>query len=151
MFERTDPKTLVKYLILAALIYLLFPYDLIPDLFGLPGRIDDLLVMAWLAWFYRSHAREFIAKASGSRSSNHSNQAGSGQSASNGATQANAFDPYDVLGIPPSAPPDAIQAAYRSRMQEYHPDKVAHLGEDLQKLALEKTQQIQRAYKQLRG
>lgn len=34
-------------------------------------------------------------------------------------------------------------------MQEYHPDKVSHLGEGLQELAHTKTQEIQRAYKEL--
>jgi len=35
-------------------------------------------------------------------------------------------------------------------VMKYHPDKVAHLGEELQKLAHEKSQEIQRAYQQLR-
>jgi DnaJ-domain-containing protein 1 len=34
-------------------------------------------------------------------------------------------------------------------MTEYHPDKVAHLGEELQELAHQKVLQIQRAYHQL--
>ena len=42
MFERTDPKTLLWWLIIAAVIYLLLPFDLIPDLIGIPGRVDDL-------------------------------------------------------------------------------------------------------------
>ena len=32
MFERTDPKTLLKWLILAAIVYFLLPFDLVPDL-----------------------------------------------------------------------------------------------------------------------
>jgi DnaJ-domain-containing protein 1 len=35
-------------------------------------------------------------------------------------------------------------------MREYHPDKVAHLGEALQKVAHEKSQEIQQAYRALR-
>ncbi len=35
-------------------------------------------------------------------------------------------------------------------MNEYHPDKVAHLGEDLQKLAHRKSLEIQQTYQQLR-
>ncbi len=35
-------------------------------------------------------------------------------------------------------------------MKEYHPDKVAHLGEELQELAHKKSLDIQRAYQQLR-
>jgi DnaJ like chaperone protein len=55
-----------------------------------------------------------------------------------------------VLGIPRTASDGEIQAAYRARMREYHPDKVAHLGEELQKLAHRKSQEIQRAYQKLR-
>jgi DnaJ-domain-containing protein 1 len=35
-------------------------------------------------------------------------------------------------------------------MQEYHPDKVSHLGEELQEVAHRKTLEIQRAYERLR-
>jgi oxygen-independent coproporphyrinogen-3 oxidase len=42
-----------------------------------------------------------------------------------------------------------IQAAYRARMREYHSDKVAHLGEELRKLAHDKAIEIQQAYRQL--
>lgn len=55
-----------------------------------------------------------------------------------------------MLGVERSASADEIRAAYRARMQEYHPDKVAHLGEELQKLAHRKAQEIQHAYEQLR-
>ena len=34
-------------------------------------------------------------------------------------------------------------------MSEYHPDKVAHLGEELQELAHRKALEIQEAYRQL--
>ncbi|MCH2186293.1 DnaJ domain-containing protein, partial [Myxococcota bacterium] len=60
------------------------------------------------------------------------------------------FDPYTVLGIDRSASEKEIQSAYRARMQEYHPDKVSHLGEELQRLANVKSQEIQRAYQQLK-
>ena len=45
---------------------------------------------------------------------------------------------------------ETIHTAYRARMNEYHPDKVAHLGEELQQLAHRKALEIQRAYEQLR-
>ncbi len=151
MFERTNPKTLVKYLILAALVYLVFPYDLLPDFLGLLGRVDDLVIMAWLAWFYRNHARQFLANAKASGSSEHSANAGPGQTVPPPPNPTAALSPYEVLGIARGASSEAIQDAYRKQMQQYHPDKVAHLGEDLQKLATEKSQQIQRAYKQLGG
>ena len=44
---------------------------------------------------------------------------------------------------------EEIDAAYKARMKEYHPDKVAHLGEELQELARRKVLEIQKAYQQL--
>ncbi len=154
MFEHMNPKTLKLWLIVAALAYLVFPYDFLPDFLGLPGRIDDGLIMLWLIWFYKNHLKKFVANPFTSGSSAganaHSNQH-AGQGASAAARGQKSFDAYEVLGISRPASRDAIQSAYRARMQEYHPDKVAHLGEELQELALEKSQQIQRAYAELGG
>lgn len=154
MLERMNPKTLKTWLILAALVYLLMPYDVFPDFLGLPGRIDDVLLMAWFAWFYHNHARRFIAEGPSEDPAGRSAGKGSGQGAHSGSTDSkasNPFDPYATLGVPKSASSEAIRAAYRRRMQEYHPDKVAHLGAALQELAHEKSQEIQRAYRQLDG
>lgn len=142
MFERMDPKTLRTWLIIAAVAYFLLPYDLLPDMLGFPGRIDDLLMMAWLAWYYRNHLRRFVTSDSEDPSSGPEPQAG--------PEHERELDAYEVLGISRTASNEAIQDAYRGRMKEYHPDKVAHLGEELQKLAHEKSQQIQHAYQQLR-
>lgn len=57
--------------------------------------------------------------------------------------------PYEILGIRSSATLVEIKAAYRSRIQEYHPDKVAALGPELRALAEEKTKLIVEAYQQL--
>jgi uncharacterized membrane protein YkvA (DUF1232 family) len=146
MFERTDPNTLIKWLVFAAVVYLVVPFDLVPDFLGFPGRIDDVLIMAWLGWFYWNHLRQY--RSSESEREDPGQSAGTGQG-SPASSSAKTFDPYRVLGITRTASRDAIQAAYRSRMQEYHPDKVAHLGQELQTLAHEKSQQIQRAYREL--
>jgi len=150
MLEGIDPKTLRTGLIVAAIAYLLLPYDLIPDFLGLPGRADDLAWMALLAWFYRDHLR----KHSASRAGNPDAKTRSGASRAAGADadrrRPGRFDPREVLGVGASASSDEIRTAYRARMQEYHPDKVAHLGDELQQLAHEKAQEIQRAYRLLR-
>ncbi len=149
MFEHMNPKTLKLWLIVAALAYLVFPYDFLPDFLGLPGRIDDGLIMLWLIWFYKNHLNQFKSGSSADANANSNQFAGQGASAA--AKGQKSFDAYEVLGISRPASSDAIQSAYRARMQEYHPDKVAHLGEELQALALEKSQQIQRAYAELGG
>ena len=62
------------------------------------------------------------------------------------SSRRNGFDPYGVLGVSKGASKDQIHAAYRNRMNKYHPDKVSHLGEEFQQIAKEKSQEINRAY-----
>ncbi|MDP9317021.1 MAG: DnaJ domain-containing protein [Chloroflexota bacterium] len=56
------------------------------------------------------------------------------------------LSPYEVLGVSPDASPDEIKSAYHSKVKLYHPDKVAHLGEELQVLAQQRTLEINAAY-----
>lgn len=53
---------------------------------------------------------------------------------------------YDVLQVPAYASLDSVKLAYRRRMAEYHPDKVAGLGDELRALAETKSQEINAAY-----
>lgn len=53
---------------------------------------------------------------------------------------------YSVLGITPNATDDEVKKAYRSMAIKHHPDKVAQMGEEYQKGAKEKFQQIQDSY-----
>ena len=143
-----DPRTLKRWLIAIAVLYFVFPRDLVFDFLGRGlGLIDDLLVIALLVWFYRRHLRGTTARETRERE-------GPGRkertSRAQPATSEPVFDPYEVLGIPASASAEAIESAYKARMKEYHPDKVAHLGEELQALAHRKALEIQQAYRQLR-
>jgi curved DNA-binding protein CbpA len=54
-----------------------------------------------------------------------------------------------VLGVPKGATRDQIKTAYRTLILQYHSDKVAQLGPELQQLATEKSQQINDAYRLL--
>ncbi len=143
-----DPRKLRKWLIIIAVLYLIFPRDLIPDFAGRGlGLIDDLFLIALLTYFYRKQLRDYTVRA---------NQESGGQDERERSSRAQAeapgslFDPYQILGIDSSASGKEIQAAYKARMHEYHPDKVAHLGEELQKVAHRKAVEIQQAYEQLR-
>ena len=60
------------------------------------------------------------------------------------------WDPYEVLGVAHGASNDEITQAYRERMKQYHPDRVADLGPELRELAHRKTIEIQRAWTELR-
>jgi DnaJ like chaperone protein len=53
---------------------------------------------------------------------------------------------YEVLEIPPTATDDEVKKAYRRMAMKYHPDKVAQLGEEVQKAATEKFKKVQEAY-----
>ena len=53
---------------------------------------------------------------------------------------------YRILGISPDATDEEVKKAYRKMAIKYHPDKVATLGEDVQKAAEEKFKAISQAY-----
>jgi len=57
---------------------------------------------------------------------------------------------YKILGIEPSASDDEVKKAYRKMAIAFHPDKVAQMGEEYQKGAKEKFQQIQDAYENIK-
>ena len=54
----------------------------------------------------------------------------------------------EVLGLEEYATLDEIRAAYKRLMSQYHPDKVASLGVELQELAERKSKEIAVAYQQ---
>lgn len=53
-------------------------------------------------------------------------------------------DPYEILGIKPTATDDEVKAAYRAQARKYHPDNYA--DNPLSELAQEKMQEINEAY-----
>lgn len=57
---------------------------------------------------------------------------------------------YKILEITKEATVDEIKAAYRKMAKKYHPDRVAHLGEEYQKGAVDKFRQVQDAYEKLK-
>ncbi len=144
-----NPKTLKNWLIVVAVLYLLFPRDLIPDFLGRGlGLIDDAALIALFTYLYRRYRREFVERPT-QTSGTSGEQRASGQQRA--AESEPAFDPHHVLGIDPSASADEIRDAYKTRMSEYHPDKVEHLGVELREVAHRKSLEIQKAYRQLGG
>jgi len=57
---------------------------------------------------------------------------------------------YRVLEITRDASDEEVKKAYRRMAVKYHPDKVAHLGPDVQQSAKEKFQQLNQAYEEIK-
>ena len=58
--------------------------------------------------------------------------------------------PFRVLEISPDASDQEIKRAYRRMANKYHPDKVSHLGKEMQSSAEEKFKAVNNAYQQLK-
>jgi len=56
-------------------------------------------------------------------------------------------NPYDVLGVPPSASDEEVKKAWRELARKYHPDK--YQDSDLSDLASEKMKEINAAYEEI--
>ena len=62
-------------------------------------------------------------------------------------------DPFDVLGVSPSAPMDEVRAAWRSLVRETHPDRMIARGvpQEAVKLAERRLVAINRAWEEIQG
>ena len=104
----------------------------------------EILVIAFgLFLGYWVVSKLFTAKASGDRKSTEDKYS---DSAKTGDQQERAPEWFDVLKVSRNASCEEIQAAYKSLIRQYHPDKVATLGEELKALAEEKSKEINAAY-----
>jgi DnaJ-domain-containing protein 1 len=58
---------------------------------------------------------------------------------------------FKVLGVDNEVLSAEIKRAYKKRMSEYHPDKVANLGDELRQLAERKSKELNEAYRFFKG
>ena len=148
----------MKYIyIILALLYALSPYDLIPDMISGLGWLDDAVVLGLLLRFmymYRKQARrgeryrEQFRRAADQGAAHEENR--SGQTGAGMDETRTSGDPHETLGVERGASQEDIKRAYRELVNKYHPDKVAHLGEEFQKLAEMRFKEIQQAYQVLK-
>jgi len=148
----------MRYLIyLLPILYVLSPYDFVPDFMVGLGWVDDLIVLAFLSWYHFVYRRKIRAGPTtqreyqdfkkenlrGFRKDRKSNEeAGSEEPKKEKA-------PHEVLGVERDASIEQIKAAYRELANQYHPDKVTHLGEEFKILAERRFKEIQKAYQEL--
>jgi uncharacterized membrane protein YkvA (DUF1232 family) len=136
---------LKKYLPwLIALLYLVNPYDLVPDFILGTGWLDDLAVAGLVLWWASRWKRSLQQR----NTSSSYTQAEQGSSASK---KPHGEDPYRVLGLQSGATREEIKTAHKRLAAQYHPDKVQHLGKELQDLAHKKFVAIQKAYDELKA
>jgi DnaJ domain/Protein of unknown function (DUF1232) len=136
-------------LIVLGILYWASPIDILPDIIPGWGWIDDLVV----TWFLWQLWKRYQASQTGPGPSH-----GSSRTASQGQgdsrrdrpdSGASPKPPHAVLGVSPGASPDEIRQAYRRLANQYHPDKVSHLGEEFRLLAEKRFKEIQAAYRYL--
>lgn len=60
-----------------------------------------------------------------------------------------ALDPYTVLNLPRTFSDSDLKKAFHRQISMYHPDKVAHLGPDIQRFAENRTKELNKAFKLL--
>jgi hypothetical protein len=136
-------------LALLGLSYVFCPYDLLPDFFIGLGWIDDLVVLGLLWWYFFGRKR---FKYQGGYYEK-GKQSSSGQSGDSSYEEKNTDtghdDPCSVLGVGRNATSEQIKQAYRQLANQYHPDKVIHLGEEFRELAEKRFKEIQEAYQKL--
>ena len=147
-------------LIIAALVYILFPWDLLPDVLAGFGWLDDLVVLGLLVRYLLVKSRQQEAgrpqgSQSGWRTNENEHSQGSGGSGnygnnSSGQDGYQRRDPYTILGVDRSATQEEIKKAYRNLVTKYHPDKVAHLGDEFRDIAEKRFKEIQQAYQELK-
>jgi DnaJ like chaperone protein len=142
-------------LIILAIIYSLFPFDILPDFLVGWGWLDDLAIWGLLLRYlyikkkkatnyYQYYRKNQEASQNNYRQSGDGNKSGAGPDRA--SEEMGATDPYTVLGVDRNASPEDIKKAYRQLVNKYHPDKVAHLGDEFQKLADRRFKEIQEAY-----
>lgn len=57
---------------------------------------------------------------------------------------------YRILEVTPQVSDEELKKAYRKMAVKFHPDKVSHLGDDVQHAAKEKFQKVQEAYENIK-
>jgi uncharacterized membrane protein YkvA (DUF1232 family) len=145
-------------LIILAVLYILNPFDLLPDLIIGWGWLDDAVILGFLIrYFYnRKKKRQTFQHHYQNRRGNHRRANGSAdnnKSRGHSRTETSAsthWDPHRILGVEKGASQAEIKHAFRQLAGKYHPDKVEYLGDEFTALAEKRFKDIQQAYEELK-
>ncbi|MFO7461091.1 MAG: DnaJ domain-containing protein [Desulfatiglandales bacterium] len=132
------------WILLLVAAYALSPIDLVPDFLVGIGWLDDLALIGFALYY-------FFYRRQNERGHKRAGEFGEGPRAKREEKRSGRSNPYNVLGVAQTATAEEIRTAYRRLAGKYHPDKVAHLGEEFRILAEQKFKEVQQAYQQLRA
>ena len=145
-------------LIILAVLYILNPFDILPDLIIGWGWLDDAVILGFLIrylyiWKKKRQAfqQHYQKRQQNYRRTNGSAEYNKSREHSSTETSASThWDPYRILEIEKSASQEEIKQAFRQLAGKYHPDKVEYLGAEFKALAEKRFKEIQKAYEELR-
>ena len=120
-------------------------YHMVDFLFGIGGadgvfHQSELNILRLISQYLGISQSDYI-----SIYERHVGQGSSGQSGYSG-NSGYTKDPYKVLGITKDATDEEVKRAYRRMAMKYHPDRVAGMGEEMQRNAAEQMKEINEAY-----
>ncbi len=147
-------------LIILGIFYVITPYNLLPSFIPVIGWIDDIAVTVLMIYYIKygklpDFVNRLLGRMPGGTRRNSGHQNGHRNYRYKPGSRAHGYsgeqNPYDVLGVSSNASRDEIHSAYRKLVQQYHPDKVSHLGQEIQDIAAKKFVEIQIAYERLNG
>ena len=146
----------MRFLIyLVLILYVISPYDILPDFFAGLGWIDDLIILGVLYWYHFIYRRgkmraqseqTYYQEGEGTKREYYQEEQ---QQKAQTDRRFSKRDPYEILGVEKGAPLNEVKAAYRKLAIKYHPDKVNHLGDEFKVLAEKRFKEIQEAYQEL--
>ncbi|KHE92881.1 MAG: DnaJ domain-containing protein [Candidatus Scalindua rubra] len=122
------------FLIIILIIYIISPLDLFPFVF------DDLIASGFLFYFWNKFKNQK------SRENYYSRGRPQAKIKTEPDGSVSLDKAYKLLNVSHDAPLSEVKNAYKEKMAKSHPDKVAHLSEELQKKAKELTLEINKAY-----
>ncbi|GAB1371417.1 hypothetical protein MASR1M45_14790 [Candidatus Kapaibacterium sp.] len=98
--------------------------------------------------------KRIIDELNNPKKSSSDNKARSNNSGSNNKEYSNVSsdiaDAFYTLGLKPDADIETIKAVYKKKMKEFHPDKVAHLSEEIKLRAESRAKDINQAYNKIK-
>ena len=122
------------FLLIILIIYIISPWDIHPHFF------DDLGAFGLLYYLWRKYKKY---KRAGSYY--YSKTQSQENKKKEPYVDLGLEEAYGLLGVNPDASWEEVQKAYKEKIAKSHPDKVAHLSEELQNKAKELTLKLNKA------